>query len=113
MAGGTNAPKASGILINTFSKIEALFLDALQSRQVMEKLPLVYPIELIFLTSMSMNHSNDQDNDDVTAKQFLQWLDMQLTRSIVYMRFGSRSTMSDSHIIELATGLEGSGQLFI
>lgn len=113
MASGANVPKASGILVNTFSELEAPFLDALRSGQLMEKLPPVYPIGPLFLPSMSMKHSNNKDNHDATAKRCLQWLDLQPARSVVYVSFGSRSAMSDSQITELATGLEGSGQRFL
>jgi UDP:flavonoid glycosyltransferase YjiC (YdhE family) len=120
ISSGTDFPKFSGILVNTFSELEAPFLDALRSGKVMEGLPPVYPIGPLFLPSMSMKHSNtlklplnpDQDDDDDTAKRCLQWLDLQPARSVVYVSFGSRSAMSVSQIAELAAGLEGSGQRF-
>ena len=55
-------------------------------------------------------HSNDQNTDDATTKWRLQWLDLEPTRSVVYVIFNSRSTMSNSHAMELATGLEGIGK---
>lgn len=121
ISSGTNLPKASGILVNTFTDLEAPFLDALRSGQVMEGLPPVYPIGPLFLPSLSTKHSNilklplssHQDGEDGTAKRCLQWLDLQPARSVVYVSFGSRSAMSISQIAELATGLEGSGQRFL
>ena len=60
---GTNVPKDLGILINIFFDIEYLFLDALQSKQVIEKFP-------------TMKHSNDHDNEYATARWCLQWLEL-------------------------------------
>lgn len=43
----------------------------------------------------------------------LQWLDDQPKSSIIYVSFGSLATLSASQLIELAMGLEASGQRFI
>ena len=79
----------------------------------MDKLPLVYLIGPLFLPSMSMKHSNYQDNDDATTKRCLQLLDLQPARSLVYMRFNGISSMSEFDIMELSIGLEGSGKGFL
>lgn len=110
ISNGSNALKASGILVNTFSDLEAPFLDALRSGKMLAGLPPVYPIGPLFLPSMSTMHSSafklpsNPDDDCNTAKLCLKWLDLQPARSVVYVSFGSRSAMSNSQITELASG---------
>ena len=79
----------------------------------MDKLPPVYLIGPIFLPLMSMKHSNDRNTDDATTKWWLQWLDLEPARSMVYVRFDNRSTKLDSNITELAIGLDGRGKQFL
>lgn len=43
----------------------------------------------------------------------LEWLDKQEVDSVIYISFGSTTTMSDDQVRELAKGLEESGQKFI
>ena len=43
----------------------------------------------------------------------LQWLDTQPRSSVIYVSFGSLATLSASQLIEMAMGLEASGQRFI
>ena len=79
----------------------------------MEKITLVYLIGPLFLPLMSMKHSNDWNTDDATTKRRLQWLDLEPTRSVVYVRFDNRSTKLDSNITELAIMLDGRGKPFL
>ena len=60
-----------------------------------------------------MKQYNGQDNDNADAKRCLQWMDLQPTRLVVYVSFGSSSTVSDYQIMKLAIGLEGSGKFFL
>lgn len=108
ISSGSDAPKASGFLVNTFHDLEAQFLDGLRSGRVMEGLPPIFPIGPLFLPfKMSL-----PDEDD-TAKACMQWLDCQPAKSVIYVSFGSRSAMSATQITELAMGLERSGKPFL
>ena len=43
----------------------------------------------------------------------LEWLDKQVTNSVIYVSFGSTTTLTDKQIKRLAVGLENNGQKFI
>ncbi|XP_047312106.1 zeatin O-glucosyltransferase-like [Impatiens glandulifera] len=53
------------------------------------------------------------NNDDDKAHPTLEWLDKQPPKSVIYVSFGSLTTMSQEQINELALGLEESKQRFI
>ncbi|GJN05614.1 hypothetical protein PR202_ga23261 [Eleusine coracana subsp. coracana] len=57
------------------------------------------------------NSGNDLFEQD--GKGYLEWLDAQVEGSVVYVSFGSLSTMSERQIQEIARGMEGSGRPFL
>ncbi|KAK1428856.1 hypothetical protein QVD17_17696 [Tagetes erecta] len=59
---------------------------------------------------VSINNNEDSKNN---RHKSLEWLDKQIQDSVIYVAFGSTTSLSDQQIKELATGLENSGQKFI
>ncbi|WMV52772.1 hypothetical protein MTR67_046157 [Solanum verrucosum] len=56
---------------------------------------------------------SEQNKDSNKQHQTLYWLDKQETNSVIYVSFGSTTTLSNKEIEELAIGLEKSMQKFI
>jgi 2-hydroxyflavanone C-glucosyltransferase len=50
---------------------------------------------------------------DEPAGNYMEWLDEQPARSVVYVSFGSRKAVSPDQLRELAAGLEASGHRFL
>ncbi|KAF5821331.1 putative trans-zeatin O-beta-D-glucosyltransferase [Helianthus annuus] len=57
--------------------------------------------------------NNNDDKDSGKRHKSLIWLDKQVQDSVIYVAFGSTTSLSDEQIQELAIGLEKSGQKFI
>lgn len=95
-----------GIILNSFIDLEPGPIKYLQ--QEYNNNPKIYPIGPLTLMD---NISNKVDHHDGES-QCLKWLDMQPRGSVLYVSFGSGGTLSNEQIIELAMGLEMSGQRF-
>ncbi|KAK6936778.1 UDP-glucuronosyl/UDP-glucosyltransferase [Dillenia turbinata] len=92
-------PQAKGVLVNTFDLFEPETLSALNSGSVLTSLPPFIPIGPLV----------PYESEDCLS---LIWLDEQPEGSVVYVAFGSRTTMSKDQIRELGEGLEKSGYRF-
>ncbi|KAM7516737.1 hypothetical protein LguiA_006320 [Lonicera macranthoides] len=100
----SNAPslsKARGVLLNTFDWFETETLTALNNGQVSSNLAPVLPIGPFEPPVLEQGHC------------LLPWLDEQAAKSVLYISFGSRTTMSKEQMRELGTGLERSGHKFL
>ncbi|XP_073149483.1 zeatin O-xylosyltransferase-like [Henckelia pumila] len=97
----------SGDIYNTCRVMEAPFLDLLAKEEVAgdRKSWVVGPI----LPQKALSSAQKFD----TQHKCLKWLDKQERRSVIYVAFGSTTTLSDEEIKELALGLEQSKQKFI
>ncbi|XP_042515860.1 zeatin O-glucosyltransferase-like [Macadamia integrifolia] len=85
-----------GDLYNTCRAIEGRFMDMLGQRQWA-----IGPLNPVTLGSSGWRH------------KCLEWLDMQPRGSVLYLSFGTMTSMSHEQIAELAVGLERSRQRFI
>ncbi|WOG84075.1 hypothetical protein DCAR_0103255 [Daucus carota subsp. sativus] len=88
----------SGALFNSCRAIEAPFLDVLA--KVNSKQWVIGPFNPVEVCKNS-------------GHKCLEWLDKQATSSVIYVSFGSTTTLTDEQIKRLAVGLENSGQKFI
>lgn len=97
----------SGDIYNTCRVMEAPFLDLLAKKELVgdRKSWVVGPI--LPQKTLSSAHKS------VTQHKCLKWLDKQERNSVIYVAFGSTTTLSDEEIKELALGLEQSKQKFI
>ncbi|KAF2297935.1 hypothetical protein GH714_005664 [Hevea brasiliensis] len=96
-------PLAAGILVNSFIDLEAGAFKALMEDKT--GTPPIYPVGPLTRT----------DSTSEVAGEFecLRWLDKQPNGSVLFVSFGSGGTLSHDQLIELALGLEMSGQRFL
>lgn len=92
--------KAQGFLVNSFEKIEPGASEALKKEKENQPVYLVGP----FI------RSGTDEKDELGC---LDWLDQQPNDSVLFVSFGSGGTLSTEQTMELAFGLEASGQRFI
>ncbi|XVE81087.1 hypothetical protein DITRI_Ditri15bG0035100 [Diplodiscus trichospermus] len=111
-----------GWLCNTVEEIEPLGLDLLRKytkfpvwaigpllpKQFLNKSP-----PSSSLDSSSIDRQREGKTPGISAEKCLQWLDLHNPDSVLYICFGSQNTVSPSQIMELAIGLEQSGNPFI
>ncbi|KAJ0967177.1 hypothetical protein J5N97_024094 [Dioscorea zingiberensis] len=93
---------AEGILLNTCRAIEGPFIDLLgkENNYIGKKMFAVGPISPVIVQSRQRHAC-------------MEWLDKQPPESVVYVAFGSTTTLSDEQIKEIALGLERSKQRFV
>ncbi|XP_077229083.1 7-deoxyloganetin glucosyltransferase-like [Tasmannia lanceolata] len=105
------APRASAIIMNTFDDLEHKVLDSLSSM-----LPKIYTVgPLSFLCNeipdsrLKLMGSNFWKED----MECLQWLNTKEPKSVVFVNFGSITTMSLEQLREFAWGLANSKHTFL
>ncbi|XP_010414446.1 PREDICTED: UDP-glycosyltransferase 72D1 [Camelina sativa] len=102
---GLEIPMSDGVLVNTWEELQRNTLTAFREdgelSRVM-KVP-VYPIGPIVRTNGHVEKPNS----------IFEWLDKQRERSVVYVCLGSGGKLSIKQTMELAWGLELSGQRFL
>ncbi|MED6219651.1 hypothetical protein PIB30_037717 [Stylosanthes scabra] len=101
---------ADGILINTFFEMEAGTIKELQEQESRGMIPSVHAIG-----PFVQNESNCaiMEGNKYNGMECLNWLNKQQKGSVLYLSFGSGGTITHEQIIELALGLELSGQKFL
>ncbi|XVF61980.1 hypothetical protein PTKIN_Ptkin08bG0179300 [Pterospermum kingtungense] len=105
---GINIGTADGVLLNTWEELEPETLAALRDDKLwgrISKVP-IYPIGPI---TKPTEHNDDSKNKLV----LFDWLDQQLSESVLFISFGSGGTLSKEQMRELALGLELSQERFI
>nr|ASK39409.1 UDP-glycosyltransferase [Ginkgo biloba] len=105
--------EANGILINTFEELESQSIKALVEGKVLTAthMPSIYPIGPLISSPMLESDRVRFVEDD--RAECLKWMDEQSVCSVVFVAFGSRARLSAAQIMELALGLEASGQRFL
>lgn len=103
---GIDWTRYDGVLVNTWEAMEHTSVHALRNdvgalRSVL-KAP-VYPIGPLSRPFEPVGSKSD----------LIDWLDSQPSESVLYVSFGSGGTMAAEQMIELAWGLEMSGQRFV
>ncbi|CAO2835512.1 unnamed protein product [Amaranthus hypochondriacus] len=93
---------AEGIFVNSFTDLESDALRVFQNE--ISDWPRVYPIGPIIQSGFG---------SDEYKWECLSWLDQQPIGSVLFVSFGSGGTLSYEQTIELAIGLEKSGQRFL
>ncbi|KAL2466028.1 UDP-glycosyltransferase 73C3 [Abeliophyllum distichum] len=97
----------SGDLYNTNRIIEGFYLDLLGKEMATgtDKIWAIGPFNPVMIT--------ERKNSNSCSHKCLKWLDKQASNSVIFISFGSTSSLSDEQIKELALGLEKSGKKFI
>ncbi|XP_008791324.3 hydroquinone glucosyltransferase-like [Phoenix dactylifera] len=99
---GRRYREAEGILVNTFDAIEPGAAKILREKEPGR--PPVYPIGPLVQTGSPPG---------MDGSECLRWLDMQPHGSVLFVSFGSGGTLLRAQLVELALGLEMSGQRFL
>ena len=94
------APQPEGRIFNTCRALEGEFIDLLAQEPSLRCKN--------FFSCGPFNPTFTRPRHALTK-----WLDAQPPESVVYLSFGTTTTMSESQILEIASGLESSGQRFI
>ncbi|KAF3675481.1 Zeatin O-xylosyltransferase [Capsicum annuum] len=96
---------SSGELFNSSRAIEGLYLDLVAQEMNGLNLWAIGPFNPLLLT--------EQNKDSNKYHQTLFWLDKQEKNSVIYVSFGTTTSLSNEEIEELAIGLEKSMLKFI
>jgi len=98
----TDTTIEAGWLINTCRLIEGEFIDLLAQYQNKKLFAIgpTFPVSTVKATDGQPHHC-------------VEWLDKQPLASVIYVSFGTLSTISDEQIEQLAIGLKHSGQRFL
>ncbi|XP_058094291.1 UDP-glycosyltransferase 74F2-like [Magnolia sinica] len=108
----SNVEKADWVLLNTVHELEAEAVEwmagILPARTIGPTLPSIY---------LDKRVEGDKDYNINLAKMdhgtCMKWLDKRATGSVVYVSYGSLSSVGEDHMEELACGLKGSNKHFI
>ncbi|KAL1315313.1 hypothetical protein HN51_042086 [Arachis hypogaea] len=107
------AQRAHAIIVNTF---DALDHDILEAFSTINNLPPVYSVGPL---NLLLNHITDKDLKSIASNLWkedpkcIEWLDKQEPNSVVYINFGSITTMTNENLIEFAWGIANSNKKFL
>ncbi|CAO2830611.1 unnamed protein product [Amaranthus hypochondriacus] len=100
---------SKGILVNTFSELESVGINALLDLVAKDKIPAVYPAgPILELDNKSRSGSKGQNHEYI-----INWLNDQPSSSVVFLCFGSMGSFNEAQVKEIANGLEKSGHRFL
>ncbi|GAB4858333.1 hypothetical protein Ancab_009807 [Ancistrocladus abbreviatus] len=104
-------PKADGIIVNTFPSLEPKPIQVFDEKVCSGDMrtPSIYCIGPL----IASGNGNCAGVDEGRAHECLRWLDLQPSRSVVFLCFGSLGVFSMEQLKEIAVGLERSGQRFL
>ncbi|KAJ7946517.1 Glycosyltransferase [Quillaja saponaria] len=102
--------RSYGVVVNSFYELEHAYADHYRE-ELGRKAWHIGPVSLC-------NRDNEEKAErgkeaSITEHECLKWLDSNKLNSVVYICFGSVASFTDSQLIEIAMGLEASGQQFI
>ncbi|CAO2178368.1 unnamed protein product [Urochloa humidicola] len=99
-----------GVLVNTFYSLESRALQAFRD-------PLCVPgtvLPPVYSVGPLVGKGGNKGKEEAAERpECLAWLDAQPERSVVFLCWGSKGSLSEKQIKEIATGLENSGQRFL
>ncbi|KAK1601160.1 hypothetical protein QYE76_059330 [Lolium multiflorum] len=98
-------PRANGILSNTFDWLEPSAVKAIKDGTVRpgESVPPFFSVGPLV----------GEERESNAKQECLRWLDSQPARSVVFLCFGSASSVPAEQLNEIAVGLERSGHAFL
>ncbi|CAL9223000.1 unnamed protein product [Arabidopsis halleri] len=99
-----------GVLVNSFYELESAYADFYRSF-VAKRSWHIGPLSLSNREFAEKAGRGKKANID--EQECLKWLDSKTPGSVVYLSFGSGTGLPNEQLLEIAFGLEGSGQNFI
>ncbi|CAA3029846.1 7-deoxyloganetin glucosyltransferase-like [Olea europaea subsp. europaea] len=108
-----NCLKAPAIIFNTFYEFEQEALQAVISKFNFPKIYTVGPLSLLGRHFPESQAESLNSSLWKTDSKVFEWLDIQKPESVVYVNYGSVTTMSGTHFQEFAWGLANSKQPFL
>ncbi|XP_022890352.1 UDP-glycosyltransferase 88B1-like [Olea europaea var. sylvestris] len=99
--------KSSGILVNSFEALESRAVKALSDGLSIPNSP-TPPVHCI--GPLIASKDNGSNNDE---HECLSWLNLQPSKSVVFLCFGSMGSFTAEQLQEMAAGLENSGHRFL
>ncbi|KAG2685453.1 hypothetical protein I3843_10G119100 [Carya illinoinensis] len=103
--------KSFGVIVNSFYELETAYAD--HYRKVLGRN--AWHIGPLSLCNKDIEEKALRGSEEAFTDQYesLKWLDSRQPNSVVYVCFGSLANFNDSQLMEIAMGLEASGQQFI
>lgn len=102
-----------GVVINTFTELEQVYLNHLKKELGHERVFAVGPVLPIQTGSISTKPEERGGNSTVSRHDIMEWLDARDKGSVVYLCFGSRTFLTSSQMEVLTRALEISGVNFV
>uniref|UniRef100_M4DFE6 Glycosyltransferase n=1 Tax=Brassica campestris TaxID=3711 RepID=M4DFE6_BRACM len=99
-----------GVLVNSFYEMESTYADFYRSF-VAKRAWHIGPLSLS--NTEIAEKAGRGKKASIDEQECLQWLDSKTPGSVVFMSFGSGTNFTKEQLLEIAAGLEGSGQNFI
>ncbi|XP_065847217.1 7-deoxyloganetin glucosyltransferase-like [Euphorbia lathyris] len=113
MSEAENARNGSGVIVNTFDELEDQVLKHLSSI-LPNPIYTVGPIQFLLQNNREKNGVNSiKTNLWKDQSGYLEWLDSKQPKSVVYVNFGSITTMTFKQLVEFAWGLANSKKEFL
>ncbi|KAJ7946081.1 Glycosyltransferase [Quillaja saponaria] len=98
------------VVVNSFYELEQAYADHYRE-ELGKKAWHIGPVSLCNRDNQEKAQRGKEAS--ITEQECLKWLDSKKLNSVVYVCFGSVANFNDSQLIEIAMGLEASGQQFI
>ncbi|EEF29506.1 UDP-glucuronosyltransferase, putative [Ricinus communis] len=108
-----NCLNSSAIIFNTFDEFEYEVLEAITADKFPRKIYTIGPLNLLagdISESKSKSFASSLWKEDSNC---LEWLDKREVKSVVYVNYGSVTTMTAGHLKEFAWGLANSKHPFL
>ena len=103
-------PRAKGVLANTFEWLEPRAVRAIEEGSPR---PGGEPVPRLFCVGPLVGEERGGDGNAKAKHECLTWLDARPARSVVFLCFGSASSVPAGQLREIAVGLERSGHAFL
>lgn len=99
-----------GIVFNSFTELEPVYIDHMKKEAGHDR---VWAVGPLLPSSDDVDASERGGSSSVPAQDLLTWLDQRPDRSVVYVCFGSRTSLTRKQVGSLAAGLECSKVHFV
>ena len=103
-------PRYYGVLVNSFRELEPGYPECFRDGFGRK----AWHIGPLFLYEKGKEGKAERGMDaSVDGNECLKWLDSKEPNSVIYVNFGSVANFNDEQLMEIAAGLEASGQQFV